>query len=782
MAKVTSEKKYSTFVKGLVTEANALTFPENASLDEDNFDLKINGSRVRRLGIDYEDDYVITETSILADTLAGSRKSFHRWDFPGGATDVVIGVVRAADKLWFINLLNPAPSSALLNGGAALTITGLANAEIETAVINNKLILISADLQYPALLEYDSATQLVTSSSFPIQVRDIWGVYDTLSTNERPTVLSEPHEYNLINQGWTDTVSSTCAAGLVTTEIAHRIWKESDPGWVQAVTRTTAIALPTTISCTATTLGVYPSNADIWTLGKVGDSTDANFEKYNPNSLAKNSIDNTEAPKGSIVIDAFNRGSSRYIATGLSLLPGDQEAGHLSCVASYAGRMWYAGVISSVNSGDSRSPNYSGFLFFSQIVTGRDKLGKCYQEADPTSPSISDIIDTDGGTIQLPEVSKIYKMLPVKDSLIVFADNGVWEIYGDTGGFKATNYQTAQVSSVGITNPKAVVLAGDVVIYWAKAGIFALTPNQTTGRYSGESISLSTIQTYYNSIPAVAKDNARGFYDAGENHIRWLYNDTTGYSDTVNVNHYNRQLNLDLALQSFYKYSISPLETSSPYVSDWIVIPPHATVSVNTNVVVGADTVQAGADGQVVVGIDQSTIREEQYSFLTFVGTAFTVSKYKNSSFLDWQTADGVGVDYSSYLVTGYDTFGEIMRNKQVPYIFFYLNRTETGFTLDTFGNLIPNNASSCNVQAQWNWADSAVGGKWGRPFQAYRYTRNYTPSGPGDTYDTGDSILVTKNKLRGSGKALSIKIYSDTGKDMQLLGWSVTINGGGTP
>jgi len=781
MAKVTSEKKYSTFVKGLITEANALTFPENASLDEDNFDLKINGSRVRRLGIDYEEDYVLTETGILAETLTGTRKSFHRWDFPGGAADVVIGVVRVHSKLWFVNLLDPSPSTALLNGGAAITIPDLANAEVETAVINNKLILVSSDLLYPTLLEYDSITQLVTSSSFPIQVRDIWGVYDALSIGERPATLTELHEYNLINQGWSDTISSSCAAGLVTTEIANRVWKELNPGWGVPVTRTAPITLPVTLSCTATTLGVYPSNADIWTLGKVGDSTSADFEKYDPDALVRNSIDNTEASKGSIIIDAFDRGGSRYIATGLPV-PGDQETGRPSCVAAYAGRVWYSGISSNTLYGDSRSPNYSGYLFFSQIVTARGKLGLCFQDADPTSPNISDIIDTDGGTIQLPEVSKVYKMLSVKDSLLVFADNGIWEIYGDTGGFKATNYQTAQVSSVGITNPKAVVIAGDVVIYWAKAGIFALSPNQTTGRYTGESISLSTVQSYYNSIPAVAKDNARGFYDASENHIRWLYNDTVGYSNTTNVNHYNRQLNLDLALQAFYKYSISPLTNSSPQVSDWIVIPAHATVRVDTDVVVGADLVLAGTDGQVVVGIDQSIVREEQYSFLTFVGTAWTVSKYKNTSFMDWKTADGIGADYSSYLVTGYDTFGEIMRSKQTPYIFFYLNRTEDGFTADGSGNLIPTNPSSCNVQAQWNWANSAVGGKWGNPFQAYKYTRSYTPSGVGDTYDTGDSILVTKNKLRGSGKALSLKIYSDTGKDMQLLGWSVTINGGGTP
>ena len=55
------------------------------------------------------------------------------------------------------------------------------------------------------------------------------------------------------------------------------------------------------------------------------------------------------------------------------------------------------------------------------------------------------------------------------------------------------------------------------------------------------------------------------------------------------------------------------------------------------------------------------------------------------------------------------------------------------------------------------------------------RLLRNYIPSGPADTFDFGDAVLVTKNKLRGSGKTISLKIQSETGKDMQILGWGVT-------
>lgn len=783
MAKVASEKKYNTFVKGLITEANALTFPENASLDEDNFDLNIDGSRFRRLGIDFEDGYALVPTGIVQATLTGTRKSFHRWDFPGGASDIAIGVIRAYNKLWFVDILSNSPSANLVNGGNPITISGLANAEMQSAVINNLFVLVSEDLTYPIVLTYDKDTGLVEQSVLPILVRDVWGVVDGLGTQERPATLSERHHYNLVNQGWRDTISSICAPGLIETGQTTTVWEVDSTGeghWVE-VPVTVPGPIPTALECTKANLGVYPSNSDIWSLGKVGASSSPNFEKYDPSSMARNSIDNTEAPKGAFILDALKRGHSRYTGTGLTGLKLDEENGRFTTIATYAGRVWYSGITSNITDKDMRSPNYSGYLFFSQLVTGRDKLGKCYQEADPTSEAISDIVDTDGGTIQLPEITKVVKLVPVKDSLLIFAENGIWEIYGDTGGFKATAFQVSKISTLGITNGKSIVTAGSVVIYWAKAGIFIAAPNPQTGRYETQNISLSTIQTYYNSISDVARNNAKGFFDERGNHIVWMYNDTADYSETNNVNHYNRILSFDISLQAFYKYSISQSGTTSPMIADFVNIPSYAISSNTENVYVGNDQVLSNLD-EVQINSTLLVNRVSKYSFLTFVGTSFTISKFKNLKFIDWELHDTVGVDFSSYLITGYETFSDLMRAKQVPYIWFYFKRTEDGFELDANGNITPMHQSGCLVQSQWNWSNSDAQGKWGQPFQAYRYLRNYVPSGLSDTYDTGDSIIVTKNKLRGSGKALSMKLLSETGKDMKLYGWALLVTGDGTP
>lgn len=747
---VGNEKIYRSFTKGLITEASPLTFPENASIDEYNFVLNRNGSRSRRLGVDYEGGYTLTSTGFTSSAIQTGKQSFHKWDMPGGDTTVAIGVIRILDKLWFIDLLTPAPSSNLLNGGSSITLSGLGDADIETSTINNKLIIVSTDLTDPVVLEYDSGTDTVSQTTITIEVRDIWGVDDGLLVNQRPASLSNEHKYNLRNQGWSPTIQTTTGADA--------------------------------IDRTYTQLTVYPSNADQWVTGKITNPSSGDFEKYDADTLEKNSTSNYQVAKGSYIIDAFNRGAEREANSGVTGLPLDQETGAFSTVASYAGRVFYSGVNSTVNDGDSRSPNFSGYIFFTTIITGNDKLGVCYQEADPTDANINDLVTTDGGTIQIPEATQIVKIVSSQSSLLVFADNGVWEVYGDTGGFIATSFQTSKVSTNGVSNPKSIVNVNGNFVYWSKAGIYLLSPDPTSGRFSAKSLSLTTIQSLFLDIPTVGKNYCKGFFDEKENRVRWLYNDSDDYTTANYINKYNKELVLDLTLGAFYPNSFSSLASNSPYIADYVEIPGYSVSQEDDNVIVGTDTVIVTAGDPVVVTTDVVASRSSQFSFLTIKGTQFTVSKYNSKSFTDWETAgSGTGANYSSYLVTGYELFGDIMRNKQVPYILFYFNRTEDGFALSG-GSLINTNQSSCLVQAQWNWADSANSGKWGNQFQAYRLLRNYIPTGDTDPFDYGDAVIVTKNKLRGSGKCISLKIQSEAGKDMQILGWGVTANATSKP
>ena len=750
------EKAFRSFTKGLVTEASPLTFPENASLDEDNFVLNRDGSRSRRLGVDYENQHVFTNVGLSADTIKESKQSFHVWSTPGGSTSVSIGVIRIASRLFFVDLLTASPSANLLNSGNALIIAGLNNAKIQTAVINNKCIIVSDDLTKPVLLSYNSTTDTVTQSTITINVRDIWGLDDGYDVDTRPTTLTNDHKYNLRNQGWSENIVT------VSTQWDH-----------DNNSSTPTIATTDALDATRGALGGYPSNADAYVLGKNSDATDADYEKYDPNILEKNATSRFQVAKGRIIIDAFNRGSSREDNTDVTGLNTDQETGSFTTVASYAQRLFYSGVVSNVTDSDARSPNYTGYVFFTQVITSDDQLGKCHQETDPTDQALNDVVASDGGTVQIPDCSKIIKIVPSQASLLIFAENGVWELYGDTGGFNATSFQLGKISDNGVLNADSIVFVNGAFFYWSNAGIYMLTPDAAGGRFKAVSLSLTTIQSLYLDIPELGKDFCKGYYDEKENRIRWLYNnsDDNTYNESNYINKYNKELVYDMTLQAWYTNSFGNSQDDL-YIADYIQIPGYVIAETDTNIAVNDDKVLADTD-QVVVTVDTPLNRSSQFSFLTIKGVEFTLSKYASLQFKDWYSEDSTGVNYSSYLVTGYELYNDIMRRKQAPYIFFYLKRTEDDYNLVNGDVVDLEHQSSCLVQAQWNWANSANSGKWGSQWQAYRLLRNYIPSGLEDIFDYGTDVIVTKNKIRGSGKVLSLKIESEEGKDMVLYGWA---------
>lgn len=481
------------FVNGIVTEASPLSFPPNASLDEVNFKLNRDGTRDRRLGIDFEDGFVLNTTGYTAEQLASSTRSFFRWPNPSGTRTVDIGVIQIGGYIYFCNLFASAPSAALLNGGQPIN-TGASNtATFEYAIIGTNLIVVSAELPTPVLVFYNGVTDLISYATHHILVRDIVGVDDGLRVDERPTSLSPLHRYNLYNQGWLpEGVETTCGPGI------------------------------SPMDCTFQSYGVYPANSDTWVIGRKEDVTDPNVKKYDPVIAARNLLNAGQSPRGHYIINAFDRGASRKEVSGIPELPLDRERGRIQTVAVYAGRAWYAGVHSSVESGDGRSPNFNGSIFFSQVMQSPIDLVKCYTEADPTNPDINDSIDTDGGVILIPDATVIVKLLPIKDSLFVFAQNGIWQVKGDETGFRYSTWQVSKISGMGVSSHRSIVEVSGQLFFWSYDGIYTLVQNQTGG-YDTQSITLPTIQRLYNSLPDSARKTAKGYYDAANNKIRWLY-------------------------------------------------------------------------------------------------------------------------------------------------------------------------------------------------------------------------------------------------------------------
>jgi hypothetical protein len=207
-----------------------------------------------------------------------------------------------------------------------------------------------------------------------------------------------------------------------------------------------------------------------------------------------------------------------------------------------------------------------------------------------------------------------------------------------------------------------------------------------------------------------------------------------------------------------------------------VEVPPFNSGTTVDDVVVNAVQVQASAvDVQVTSSIRTASLREIKYLTVTGIDSSnqpqYTFSDFNNQNFLDWNTFDSVGQDAYAFMLTGHTTGGDSSRKKYYPTVYFHFKRTEDGFEV-VDDETVPTKQSSCKVQAQWDWANSAQSGKFGREFQAYRYKRHFIPEEITDPYDYGFETIVTRNRLRGNGRALSLLIKSEPGKDLRLLGW----------
>ena len=278
-----------------------------------------------------------------------------------------------------------------------------------------------------------------------------------------------------------------------------------------------------------------------------------------------------------------------------------------------------------------------------------------------------------------------------------------------------------------------------------------------TGLFSVENLTQKTIQTFYEGISSVDKSNCFGLFDPFERKVRWVYGGNKELVFDANTGAFTPNF-----INSEVHYVRAPVETTAYSIGSTI-----------SSVVVGGDLVVVGVD-PVVATSAVRRVGTRSIKYLTFstlgATAAYTFSAYTDQTFADWKTVDSIGVDASAYMVSGYLTGGDTQRDKQVPYLTTHFVQSESGF--DTDFNLL--NQSSCKIRSQWDWANSANSNKWGREFQAYRLGRAYFSDS--QEFDNGHSLVTTKNKLRGKGKALSLLLSTEPEKDCQVLGWSMLV------
>jgi len=590
----------------------------------------------------------------------------------------------------------------------------------------------------------------ITSTKIDIDIRDFEGLDDGLANDAEPVALSDEHSYNLKNQGW------------------------NSPGG--------AVADPVTTYFTSQ--AKYPPNSKQWWVAK--DSSD----DFNAVTLTKFLTGNTLAPKGHFILEAFSK--DRATESSITALTIEKITGRPSTVAFFAGRVWWAGI-----NGDK----VNGNIYFNQILEGTSNIGRCYQVNDPTSEDLNTLLATDGGVVVVPEIGSVLKLFAMQTALIIFADNGVWSITGtDSGGFKATDFTVSRIGSVGIEGAESIVDVEGIPVWWGKTGINTLSQNEITDKFGIVNLSKDTIQEFYENIPSLSKVDVKGNYDQITKKIFWLYR-SVAQADNVSKYRFDKILILDTRLGAFYSWAISKDLTTPYYIGGSFVSPIINSATENSDVVDGTDNLIDGTD-QIIV-VDSIIVGTNSFiEFFVFQETSnvkWTFGTFRNTSFKDWVSVDNIGLDYISFFETGDELMQDIQREKQSTYIHVLFNRTELEYADLSYETWI--RPSGCTMQSKWEWSDSSSSGKFGPKVQVYRFHRRindivldgsdivvdgtsqvfaantYVPSS-GVDFDSGFPVTITKNKVRGNGKALRLRFESESGKDFDLLGWAINFSG----
>jgi hypothetical protein len=677
MAKTGWTKRYYNFIGGKHSDGSALVAPENTARTMVNVDLEVSGKISRRLGLDFEKDFEAAIANIPVGALNVSDFGMYQWTNVDNGINANFLVVIINATMYFFNEGSVPLSSGLvgtLNIGGFNTGTPFSTDLTITVASGKGVLFVCGEKYNPFYVSYDPSTDTFSGNWILMEVRDTLGIDDELSVDERPSTLSQAHSWNLANQGWPE--------GRVN-EFKNDI-------------------------------GSYPSNADIHHLGFKVNATTGEKE-WKASEITNTDLGTSPSARGRFLINAFEPDrigvfdpsrtitstfdiptpsflaavASGMITGGGAALSGyglttvNNEIGPFiplagtllrpKAVAFYAGRAWYAST--------------EGKIFFSNIIEDLRYAGRCYQEQDPTAEDFNELVDTDGGVLQLTECGTVTALVPGLGGLILFATGGIWKIFGGDVGFTANNTFVTKVSTVSVRSVKSIVEAEGRIYFWSDEGIFTLISDSITGNPQAQSISAARIQKDFNEIPTSARDVAQGFYDSVEKKIYWSYND--GLLDqTENKARYNSILILDLILNAYYDYRVEDggVGDIQPFFSGMVKrAPVNESISIET-VYANTDIVLVGTETVVTDALTKTstnfplTIACFYPDSLTATDFNFTFGEFCSRSFHDWKSTTDWEVNYESIVEMNPETLNEGMLDKQATYLYSYYDFKREGF------------------------------------------------------------------------------------------------------
>ena len=198
----------NSFVGGLITDASVLNFPPNASSSEQNFELLRDGTRRRRLGHDYEPNFLKREVPFSFDSLSrNTAVNTFRWEGVAGDASLNFLVIQINRRLYIHDLSKENLSRTGYIGtlnlftGQTLPSTYAMN----FASIDGSLVAV-AGVGEIAVISYNTNNKKFSVEYGRIKTRDVWGVQVNDPTIENDDSARRPFNiyqyYNNQNQSW----------------------------------------------------------------------------------------------------------------------------------------------------------------------------------------------------------------------------------------------------------------------------------------------------------------------------------------------------------------------------------------------------------------------------------------------------------------------------------------------------------------------------------------------------------------------------------------------------
>jgi hypothetical protein len=728
-----TQNPYTSFVGGLITEVTSLEFPPNASVDELNCDLLKDGSRRRRMGMEYETSHALS-TETVTDTVVITTGL---WGNVGEQAGIEFVVVQTDFKLFFYQqtgdsalstnrvketfvsgtdyVLDMQPFESPTGRGAGFT-------PVQLASVRGALVVTSPELN-TFYITRDLTTGAFTTTEISFKIRDF-------------EYLGDVSNYG--------TNSSTLATFATEPDYEKRIYDTWNTGWVANQNENPLTQF--TGSETA-----YPALTHPWYSGKNATGN------WNLTEWKRVAPGNTLLTNGHFIVDLYDKDRGTPIGIGTDL--DEVEESRFSCISAYAGRVFYSGMNTSTAGSGSK-------VFFSQLLEfGFNNIGKLHSINDPTSEYSSDLLDTDGGYITIPEAHSIKRLHVFGADLYVFAENGVWKISGVDDVFRATEYSVSKISEDGLIRVGSFVNAQGRPYWWSNSGIFTFVANDL-GDIRPKNLSAQSIQTYWDLSTSGVRDSVKAVYDETNRRVMWL----TKTAGEAKDNKLNRILIFDEILQAFYPWTIEDQATDTSYIAGAVFDSGVTSLTIEYNINDNLfDVVIDAAGNNVVVSKVDRLLANSKIKFLVVDGTTskVTFAEPTGVDFLDWGETS-----YSSFVVGAYNFFGDLETRKTTTYLTVFSKVTETGWVIngDATG-YDPVRPSSLKVESYWDYKKTPSS----TAQQAYRY--KYPPvvdPAALNTFDYPETTVISRIKTRGRGRVGQFKFSSEAGKDFHILGYNV--------